>query len=129
MLVIFLSISIHVVITFLTYGDITRFPILFRLGLLVILLCTWFYMMYISARIKFGLLHIASVMLWVAPILEFKEPVTGIVFLCLTASLFFLFLDITMGLVFRLHVEPIERSWCAYEEQPRRKVKKGRNSK
>ncbi len=116
MLVLFLSVSIYCILVFVATVDPLLLTNSFRFSLLVIILFAWFFILHVSSRIKLGCLHFASMMLWVAPILEFKEPVTFVVFSCLAIPLFFLFLDITLGIMFKVSVTPVERSWCANEE-------------
>ncbi len=126
MFILFLSVSIYSILTFVASADPLLLTNSFRFSLLVIILITWFYILHISSKIKFGCLHAASIMLWVAPILEFKEPVTFVVFTFLAISLFFLFIDITLGIIFKVSVKPIERTWCANRQQPRRNIKSKR---
>ncbi len=109
--IMILSVSIYYILASIAIMDITFLSTHFRFSLLILILVTWFFMFITWARIKPGLLSLAGLMLVVAPILEFQDPVTSVVFFCLLLSLFMLFIDIALGVTFKINVIPVERPW------------------
>ena len=116
LLIMVMSISIFSVLAFLSSMDIELFSSGFRLSLLVVLLASWLLMFLMWVKIKPGLLSFAGLMFVVAPILEFQEPVTSVIFFCLSVSLFMLLIDVGLGVIFKIRVIPVERPWCPNKE-------------
>ncbi len=112
LLIMFLSSSIYYILASIAVIDITFLSNSFRFSLLILILVTWGFMFITWAKIRPGFLSFAGLMFVVAPVLEFKDPVTSVVFFCLFASLFLLFLEVVLGLVFKIKVTPVERPWC-----------------
>lgn len=126
LLITILSVSIFAILAFVATVEIALLPNYFRLSLLIIILMAWFFMFLTWAKIKPGLLSFAGLMLVIAPILEFKDPVTPVVFFCLSISLLMLLLDVGLGVIFKIKVTPVERPWCLNREVRNSKLKRGK---
>ncbi len=111
LLIMILSTSIYYILASVASMPVNILPSGFRLSLLVVILLVWFFSFVTWARIKPGLLSFAGLMLVVAPILEFQDPVTSVVFFCLLLSLFMLLIDVVFGVMFKIEVTPVERPW------------------
>ena len=123
LLIMVMSVSIFSVLAFISSMDVELLSTGFRISLLVIILVSWFLMFLMWAKIKPGLLSFAGLMFIVAPVLGFKEPVTSVIFFCLSASLFMLLIDVVLGVIFKVKVIPVERPWCPNREV--HNIKKG----
>lgn len=111
LLIMILSTSIYYILASVASMSVDLLSNGFRLSLLVLILLAWGFSFITWAKIKPGLLSFAGLMLVVAPVLEFQDPVTSVVFFCLLLSLFMLLIDIVFGVTFKIKVTPVERPW------------------